>query len=81
MTDNWSNRTTWAQVQATIEGGDINYGELLDKRQRKQIEFAQVYAREFAHGATAHNDMLLIAKLVEILDAINEGCEFTRETR
>lgn len=39
-----------------------------DDRQRKQIEFSRLYAREFSHGATGHNDMLIIAKMAELLD-------------
>lgn len=39
-----------------------------DDRQRKQIEFSRLYAREFSHGAIGHNDMLIIAKMADLLD-------------
>jgi hypothetical protein len=40
----------------------------LDERQRKQIAFAEVYVAEFNHGTVGHNDLVLIAKLAELLD-------------
>jgi hypothetical protein len=41
-----------------------------DDRQRKQIAFSRLYARDFGHGATGHNDMLIIAKMAELLDGV-----------
>lgn len=43
---------------------------LLTERERKQVEFAQLYTKEFNHGTIGHNDLVLIAKLVDI---INQG--------
>jgi hypothetical protein len=40
----------------------------LDERQRKQVAFAETYLREFNHGVVGHNDLVLIAKLAELLD-------------
>lgn len=40
-----------------------------DERQQNQIRFARLYAREFHHGADGHNNMLIIAKMAELLDA------------
>ena len=39
-----------------------------NERERKQIEFAKVYCRDFKHGAIGHNDMVIIAKLAELID-------------
>lgn len=39
----------------------------LDERQIKEVQLAQVYAEQFAHGTDGHHRLLLIAKLVEIL--------------
>lgn len=39
-----------------------------DERQRKEIAFAQLYARDFHHGTSGHNDMMIIAKMAELLD-------------
>jgi hypothetical protein len=41
-----------------------------DDRQRKQIAFSRLYARDFAHGATGHNDMMIVAKMAELLDGL-----------
>lgn len=40
-----------------------------DARQQKQIEFALVYALDFHHGADGHNNMMIIARLVEAIKA------------
>jgi hypothetical protein len=47
-----------------------DWQSLLDERQRKEISFAQIYAREYNHGTTGHNQLLLINRLVELLDQI-----------
>lgn len=44
-----------------------------DDRQRKQITFSRLYAKDFRHGATGHNDMLIIAKMAELLDGKEKG--------
>lgn len=41
---------------------------LLTERERKQVEFAQLYTKEFNHGTIGHNDLVLIAKLVDIIN-------------
>lgn len=41
---------------------------LLDERQRKQVDFATLYADEFNHGTTGHSDLVLIALLAKLLD-------------
>jgi hypothetical protein len=40
----------------------------LDERTQKHIVYARVYAREFAHGAPGHLDLMTIAALAKILD-------------
>lgn len=42
---------------------------LLDDRQQKEVKLADLYARDFNHGTTGHNQLLLIARLAELLDA------------
>jgi hypothetical protein len=39
-----------------------------DERQRKQIAFARVYARDYKHGADGHNNMVIIAQMADLLD-------------
>lgn len=36
----------------------------LTERERKEIEFCQVYATQFQHGTDGHNIRMLVAKLV-----------------
>jgi hypothetical protein len=40
----------------------------LDERQRQEVAFAEVYATDFNHGTTGHNQLLLIARLAGFLD-------------
>lgn len=40
----------------------------LTDRQLKEVELARVYARDFAHGTTGHNALLIIAMLADMLD-------------
>lgn len=41
---------------------------LIDDRQRKEVTFAELYAADFNHGTTGHNQLMLIARLAELLD-------------
>ncbi len=41
---------------------------MLDERQAKEIKLAEVYTRDFSHGTTGHNQLLLISRLAELLD-------------
>lgn len=41
---------------------------MLDEHQRKAIAFAETYVRDFNHGTVGHNDLVLIARLAELLD-------------
>lgn len=40
----------------------------LDDRTAKHVVYARVYAREFAHGAPGHLDLMTIAALAKLLD-------------
>lgn len=42
--------------------------QLLDDRQRKEVEFAHIYAKDFKHGTDGHNRLLLIDALVNMLN-------------
>ena len=37
-------------------------------RQRKEIAFARMYAKDYAHGTDGHSRLVLISLLVELLD-------------
>lgn len=41
-------------------------------RDIKQIEFSRFYKSQFAHGATDHNSMCIIAEMSYILDAFDD---------
>lgn len=64
---------TWEQVKSTVKDGHITWEELLDDRQVLELQLAQVYERDYHHGTTGHNQLMLIAKLSQILDAIRSG--------
>jgi hypothetical protein len=40
----------------------------LDNRELKEVEFATLYAYQFAHGTSGHIEYMLIAKLAKMLD-------------
>jgi hypothetical protein len=39
-----------------------------DDRQRREIELARLYAKDFHHGTTGHNALMIIAKMADLLD-------------
>jgi hypothetical protein len=43
-----------------------------DERQQKEINLAILYARDFSHGTTGHNALLIIAKMAQMLDDTQE---------
>jgi hypothetical protein len=59
-----------------IDVSELSWAELLDERQRKHVQFALIYKRDFAHGAPGNLDLLTIAALAEIIDKLVA----TRET-
>lgn len=42
----------------------------LEDRQRSHVEFCRLYAKNFAHGAPGHLDMILIARMADLLDSL-----------
>ena len=44
--------------------------KLLDERQQKELEFAELYVAEFHHGTDGHSRLMLLAKLSELLTRI-----------
>ena len=40
----------------------------LDERQKKELVFAECYARDFNHGTVGHNRLILLSRLAELLD-------------
>lgn len=45
-----------------------SWREGLNERQRTAVRFAESYATDFNHGASGHNDLLLIARLAGLLE-------------
>lgn len=39
-----------------------------DERQKSQINFSRLYAADYHHGADGHNNMMIIAKMADLLD-------------
>lgn len=39
------------------------------ERELKEIEFCQIYQRDFGHGTDGHNIRLIVAKMAAMLDA------------
>jgi len=54
----------------------MGWRDSFDERQRKQIEWARLYAKDFAHGADGHNAMMIISKMAQMLDDL-EGAGVT----
>lgn len=48
----------------------LDWHNLLDDRQFKEVIFATFYAQNFNHGTAGHNRLLLIAKLASIIDTM-----------
>ncbi len=44
--------------------------QALDERQQKEIAFAILYARDFHHGTTGHNSLMILARLAVLLDEL-----------
>lgn len=45
----------------------------LDNRQHKELRLAQLYAKDFAHGTTGHNQLMLIARLADLLNHVEDS--------
>ena len=48
---------------------------LLDEREQKEVRFARLYARDFAHGTDGHSRIMLIAKMAYILECYENVLE------
>jgi hypothetical protein len=46
-----------------------------DPREQKEIQLAELYAREFHHGTTGHNDLMIIANMSKMLDTVASTVE------
>lgn len=51
----------------------MNWVSLFDERQQQEIKFNCLYAERFGHGTDGHNVRLLVARMVEVLDALDTG--------
>lgn len=57
----------------------MSWIDTLDDRQQKEMKLARLYAtKEFSHGTTGHNALLLIAKLAELLDDATANAALAR---
>jgi hypothetical protein len=43
-----------------------------DERQRSEIEFCRIYARDFRHGTDGHNAKMIIARMAQLLDELED---------
>lgn len=43
-----------------------------DIRELKEIQFCRVYKKQFAHGSMGHNIRIIVAKMADILDELEE---------
>ena len=46
----------------------MNWMNELTEREAKEVAFAVMYFNQFNHGTTGHNQLVLIAKLAEMLN-------------
>ncbi len=44
-----------------------------DEHQLKEIDFCEIYIKNFNHGTDGHSTKLIIAKMTELLDKIEEN--------
>ena len=79
MTTTPANDSAAAVIAAVIEDQVTNkknepivvqafWEQYLDERQLKELRFARLYAKEFAHGTDGHNRLMLINLLANLLD-------------
>lgn len=68
-----ADKLTWQDLKDTVEDGHIDWRKLLDDRQHLEVDWALLYDRDFHHGTTGHNQLLVIAKLAHMLDAVQEN--------
>lgn len=66
----------WEELHGTVYDGRIHWRDLFDERQKKEIAFSILYAHDFAHGTDGHNAKMIIAKLVHLLNAVQDNITF-----
>lgn len=44
----------------------------LEDREKQELDFAKLYASEFAHGTSGHIGYMLVAKLSNLLDRLQD---------
>lgn len=49
--------------------------ETLDAREQTEVDFARLYAAQYAHGSPGHMHLMVIAKLATMLDRLQLGIE------
>lgn len=49
----------------------MDWENVLDKREKSEVDFNRVYASQYAHGTDGHNIRLLVAKLARMLDFVD----------
>lgn len=64
---------SWHQMLETMKDGHVNWRDLLDERQQKQVEWSQLYAKDYHHGDEGHNSKLIIAKMADMLDSMSRS--------
>jgi len=76
-----SEHPMYSETSVSAQPGEASvpasWRQMLDERQRKAIAFAETYVRDFNHGTVGHNDLVLIARLAELLDiaAASRRCQ------
>lgn len=50
----------------------MNWLKHFDERQQKEIRFSQKYAKHFNHGTDGHHAKLIVAKMAELLNHIED---------
>lgn len=70
---------TWEEIKATIKNGHLSLLDLFDERQRKEIAFSIIYAEKYAHGTDGHNAKMIISKMAEIMELVQDNITFTED--
>jgi hypothetical protein len=51
-----------------MPGPDKSWENHFTPREIQEIKFAEIYAKDFAHGTTGHNALMIIAKMAALLN-------------
>lgn len=61
----------WEVVLDGTQGqGKAEWRDIYVDRQRRELDLAELYARDFHHGTTGHNQLMLIGSLADLIDFI-----------